>query len=267
MTEESQKYNNPLAVESTEEVPVTELVDEPVAAVQESQLELIELYTGKFNPRRVRMLCYGDSGVGKTVFGSTWPKPLFLDLDDGMASVTRKVGRMVPKDTDDLYTIADFLRTGSHPFETVVFDSLNELQTFTMRGTVGDFPEVRRAYGNLPSVSDYGKMLYDVEQIIREFKSLDLNVVFLSQSMDPMEEGQITRPQLTGKNSANQICRFMDVVGYIERVTGGSSRQMIFDKAGFMTKDRSNRLPPVVMNPDYQTLLSYWVSSSAAYTA
>lgn len=246
----------------------TVAIEEPSDTVDMSKFQYLEEFAGGFDPNRVRFLLYGESGSGKTVFSSTWPKPIFLDADDGMSSITLKVSRIKVNSWSMLQAAYLFIQAGQHPFKTIILDSLNEIQHLAMDNVVINFPGIHRAYNDLASQSDYGKMLDDFDKLIRAFKALPYNVIFISQVAAREYETDPVMPQMTGKNTARNICRMMDVVGYIERIDAGDPnlkpRRMIFDAANHTTKDRSRKLPAFVdlKNPDtgYQELLRYWKS-------
>jgi len=229
-----------------------------------SIMDKFQVHEGKFNPEQVKMLVYGESGVGKTVFASTWPNPVFLDIDKGMASVNKEVFRIQIDTWDDLIEASDFLANEKHPFKTVVLDSLNELQYLSMRNVVTSFPSIRRSYDSLPAISDYGKMLDDFDKIVRFMKSFSTNVVFIAQVAERKFDTDPVQPQFTGKSTARNISRMMDIVGYLDKrdsSEGAKTRLMIFDAVNYVTKDRSDKLPQQVENPTYDGLLKYWLSN------
>ena len=221
-----------------------------------------EVHEGKFNVNEVKFLVYGESGVGKTVFSSTWPNPAFLDIDKGMASIKKEVYRFRIDYWEDLLEATDFLANERHPFKTVVMDSLNELQYLSMRNVISTYKSIRRAYDSLPGIGDYGKMIDDVEKMVRFIRSFPMNVVFISQVAERKYETDPVQPQLTGKTSARNFSRMMDVVGYLDKkdsAEGAKTRIMVFDAVNYVTKDRSATLPVMVENPTYETLLKFWM--------
>lgn len=226
----------------------------------------IEQHAGKFNKDRVRFLIYGDSGSGKTVFASSWPKPIFLDLDDGMSSVKRPVERVSIRTWEQLQKAYVFLMHGKHDFKTVVVDSLNETQFQAMSSTLTQYPNVRRSYGSVPGVSDYGKALDDFDKFVRYMRALPMNVVFIAQLAKRESEEEMFQPQLTGKSTAQNVCRMMDVVGFIykgeSQDQGNKPRIITFDDTKFMAKDRSDKLPTQIQgiypSPCYDDLAKFW---------
>lgn len=226
-----------------------------------SMMSRFEVHEGKFDPQKIKFLVYGESGVGKTVFASTWPDPVFLDIDKGMASVHREVHRFQIDVWEDLVDSVDFLANESHPFKTVVVDSLNELQYLSMRNVIQGFPSIRRSYDSLPSISDYGKMLDDFDKMVRFIKSLECNVVFISQVAAREYDTDPVQPQFIGKSTARNLARMVDIVGYLDKKDsseGAKIRYMTFDAVNYITKDRSDSLPQQVENPTYDSLLKYW---------
>jgi hypothetical protein len=215
-----------------------------------------------FNPDQVKFVIYGESGSGKTVFASTWPRPVFLDLDKGMASIRREVHRFPINTWEDLSEVCGMLRDQPHPFKTVVLDSLNELQKLAMRNVVETYTSVRRSYDNLPGIGDYGKMLADADGVIRFLRALPLNIVLITQVANRVFETDPVQPQLTGKNSARDLCRMVDIVGFIDKTDseggGPKTRVLTFEGVNYVTKDRSGVLPSKVEHPTYEVLRKYW---------
>jgi hypothetical protein len=154
-----------------------------------------------------------------------------------------------------------FLSQSSHEYHTVVLDTLNEMQRVIMRYTVGEYTHIRRSYGNLPGQSDYGKMLYEFMELTRDFIALPMRVVLLGQVNAQQFETDTLGPQLIGKNTAKELARKMDVIGYIykaEAAEGGTIPEITFDSPTFWTKDRSYKLPTTLSNPSFDRISAYW---------
>ena len=254
MTDEPQNQ------EPVEETPIEEPIVKSKPIFEPPKVS-IETHAGVFNPARIRFMVYGESGSGKTVFASTWPDPIFLDLDDGMASIDRPVSRIEITNWQQLQEAYLYLAYSKHPYRTVVVDSLNESQWQSMQHVINNFPAIRRAYDNLPSMSDYGKALDDFDKFIRYIKSLPLNVVFIAQLAKREDPEEMAQPQFTGKATAQNVSRMMDVIGYLYKAESPEPvkpRIMTFDASRYVAKDRSGKLPPEIDNPTYAKLSAYW---------
>jgi hypothetical protein len=189
-----------------------------------------------------------------------------------MSSITRKVSRIpvhgISKENtawDALERAIGFLENSSmHNFQTVILDSLNEMQTIAMEDTIRKFPNIRRPYNDLAGQSDYGKMLDDFDKAVRRLRALPLNVVFICQVAPQQYETDVIQPQLVGKHTSRNIARMMDIVGYLYKQEGGEGDQqkkdrvMVFDAVNHVTKDRSDLLPFKITNPTFSELYAYW---------
>jgi hypothetical protein len=256
----------PAPVATEEPTTVTDVTDE--VAVWDSAPEVysqlvIETHSGEFDPDHTKILIYGESGTGKTRFASTFPNVIFADIDKGMSSVTEQVARVDINNLKDMKALHAFLQGSEHDYETVVIDTLNEMQRVAMQATVEDFPMIRRSYEDLPSMSDYGKMLHDFIEMTRKFILLPMRVVLLGQVITRQFETDVLQPQLVGKNSAREVARKMDVIGYIykgekEDENHKKLSEISFDATEFVTKDRSFRLPAMLVEPTYQRMADYW---------
>jgi len=243
----------------------------PVNIAAEYGVDLQE-HEGFFDLDEVKMLVYGESGSGKTVFASTWPDVVFLDIDRGMSSITRRVSRIPIVSSsgqtpwDSLVRSVNFLENMQlHKFKTTVIDSLNEMQTIAMDHVIQRFPNIRRPYDELASQSDYGKMLDDFDKLVRRLKALPMHVVFICQVAPQQYETDVIQPQLVGKHTSRNIARMMDIVGYLyKQESGGEGKQqkkdrvIVFDAVNHVTKDRSDLLPFTVTNPTFSELYAYW---------
>ena len=157
-------------------------------------------------------------------------------------------------------------KKSDHNYETVVIDTLNEMQRIAMRATIEDFPAIRRSYENLPSMSDYGKMLHDMVELTRDFAMLPMRVVLLGQVISRQFETDVLQPQLIGKNTSREVCRKMDVIGYIYKsekedentATSKKLSEIAFDVAEYVCKDRSFKLPATLVNPSFQSISQFW---------
>lgn len=224
----------------------------------------IKKHSGEFDPDNVKMLVYGESGTGKTRLASTFPNVVFADIDKGMSSVTEQVDVVPIDEFKQLEALYQFLKQGDHDYDTVVIDTLNEMQRIAMHATVADFPSIRRSYEDLPSMSDYGKMLHDMVELTRKFVHLPMRVVLLAQVVSRQFDTDVLQPQLIGKNTSREICRKMDVIGYIyksehEIANGGKKvSEIAFDVADYVVKDRSFKLPAILVDPSFERISSFW---------
>ena len=215
------------------------------------------------------ILVYGASGVGKTYWASSAPRPIFLDVERGMASIKREgVGRWEINSVNDLRAAVKWLNAENFPdqtgYQTVVVDSLNEVQRLFNDHVLTLSPDAgRRPFdGQQMNQGDWGLALNMLEKFVRSLKTLDMSVVLLCGTSGVVgAEGKV-EPALYGKNTVGMVARYMDVVGYMELRRNAEAktteRVMSFELPTALSKDRSGALTRTVKDPTWDTLAAYW---------
>lgn len=175
--------------------------------------------------KRLKVLLYGVAGTGKTTMAATFPSPLFLDMEGGLRS-TLRVGDVFryPENPDEDITsyaqVVDFYRrvkaAKNPPFQTIVLDSLNELQLLLAQHLISKYTKVKRQYDDQLTLADYGKTNRDFSKVIRLFLKLPYHVVFTaaSSSREPGDEETLVAPKFVGRQVGPDVQRMMDMIGY-----------------------------------------------------
>lgn len=214
----------------------------------------------------VKMLVYGDPGVGKTVFSCSGDRTIFIDVEGGSLSIqnrikAKKVARKRFDTFDEIEEFVRGLREKGSKADTLVIDSITELQKKLMDSIVAQHPEVKRPYGDGLTVGDWGYNTERMRRFIRMARDLDMNVIFTALAMDEKNEmtGAVkTLPKMSSKLSAD-VCGYVDIVGYlyVDNVTNedGESvpiRRMLVQPVGmYYAKDRSGALGNVIDDPTF----------------
>jgi phage nucleotide-binding protein len=218
------------------------------------------------------MLVYGDPGVGKTVLcGSAAEVPemapvLFIDVEGGTFSLRAfypDIDVVRVESMKDMQKVYDELYRGTSEYKTVVLDSLTEIQKFSMGKIMEDVVAKEPDRDpDIPSVREWGKNIEQTRKIVRGFRDLPMNVIFtaLANSDKDQKTGKTTvRPYLSGK-LANEVAGFMDIVSFLYvKVKGDQLTRLMLTRATetHVSKDRSNRLPPLVEEPTMAALHAY----------
>lgn len=228
------------------------------------------------------MMIYGKSGVGKTFLaGSAQLVPemrrvLYLDIEGGALTLRRAfpdietVRIQTWKEFQDVYAA---LHAGGHGFQTVILDSLTEIQKFNMDSIMISLIEKNEERDmDVPSLREWGKNLEQCRRFVRAFRDLPLNVIFTA--LERVDKDRMLRPilvpSLSGK-MAGEVAAFLDIVLYynIKEVTeDGETKQLrVLQSAAtenVVAKDRSGLLPPVVVDPAMEGLYDTIVRKTGA---
>lgn len=184
--------------------------------------------TDTFN-RTLTLLVYGDTKVGKTQFSVTAPSPrVIFDVEHGtrFLDIRRKTWNpkldpppendgtwdtvIVPTlDYDTLLRGYEWLRSGNHPFKSVIVDSISELQAKVVENTAGD---------RQLKIQDWGEVLRHMASLMRSLRDLT------AQHVNPLECVVLTAmardsdgrkiPYLQGQ-AATIAPYIYDITGYI----------------------------------------------------
>jgi phage nucleotide-binding protein len=206
-----------------------ELVNEPVATAQEPPAvmdysifeEGIQDITLE-SEEVIKALLYGPNGSGKNTIAATFPGPsLVLDLNErGTRSMvgTKDIKKRFI-DTFDLFQMSYwYLRSGNHPYKTVILDNVTTLQELAMRFVMGKEQVWDSSKDmDMPTKRDWGGLSQIMKRWLIDFRNLPMNVVFIAQerksSDDDLDSDEISVfPQVSGSVRAI-LGAAVDVIG------------------------------------------------------
>lgn len=177
----------------------------------------------------IKILVYGESGVGKTVFAASAPRPiLWIESEGGTNSISDPEGIDIVR-VESLETYREalrFLRSDEgKKYKTVVLDSFTETQAAVLKEimvAVAERDDNRDEF--TPQFQEYQRLVGVMREIVRGFRDLPMHVVITALTREDKDDmtGRVTvRPRLSPA-VANEIPGFMDVVGYMYMSTDKS---------------------------------------------
>lgn len=218
----------------------------------------------------LNIMIYGDSGTGKTTlagsadFAPAMRPVLIVDIEGGTESLRRSypdVDVVRVTTWDEMQTLYNTLYEGGHGYNTVVLDSLTEIQKFSMTQIMKDLIRDHDDRDpDIPSMREWGKNIEQIRRFVRGFRDLPMNTIFtaLVRVDKNSRTGKETMmPMLSGK-LASEVAAFLDVVGYYYIKTddeGDLKRWLLTTKTEEqVAKDRSGMLPMVIEEPTMKDL-------------
>ena len=168
--------------------------------------------------KKLKVLIYGPSGVGKTRFACTFPKPYVFDFDNGMLSVRGidveydtyfdedKNGKNV---TSALKEFKKKMASLSDSYETLVIDSVTTLQDYSMNELL------RLNNREEPTLHEWGRLVSWLSDTFLTITKNKINVVIIAHEQTIKDEltGEINiQPLIVGKKMPNQLPLFFDEV-------------------------------------------------------
>ena len=201
-------------------------------------------------PSQLNVMLYGDFGVGKTTFATTFPKPiLFFDIDDrhqtyagveGIEYETYKDTGRRPKAfkqfMDDLKKYQE-----DSKYKTVVLDSISALTKILKYDIIGRVGTSTAANEGL-TLQQWGQVTERMEEIFEILRGYDTHTVIISHPQMFQDEisGEIkTLTMLIGKKFPQKAPIFFD-----EIYQCFTERNRDTDREEYLIRTQSTRRDP-----------------------
>jgi len=186
----------------------------------------------------------GDAGVGKTRLAATFPKPIFIRVEDGMQSIPlneRPDALPMITGPDDLWQQLKALVNEQHDYKTMVLDSVTALERMFLQYVVDTDPKkpksINQALGGYGAgLAAVGAMHQRVRKAAGMLVDKGMHVVFIAHSdtttVELPDQDPYTRYDLRlGKRSVAPYVDDVDLVGYLKletTVMGDGERKKAF---------------------------------------
>lgn len=178
-----------------------------------------------FSNKKVAMLICGAPGVGKSTIALSAPKPLLIDIDEGIDRVEACYRDDTLTYDPDLSGIEkwniinnDLKNEDLSPYETIVIDTLGKLVDILTPVVIKENAVNGQKDGRTLSLKGYGAVGAKIRDFIKFIHSLGKHVVFISHVTE-IQDGETTKVRLniTGSTKDN-IWKDIDLGGYVEIV-------------------------------------------------
>lgn len=209
-------------------------------------MSLIKKPTELVIPSTVKMMVYGQAGMGKSTMALSAPKPLLLDFDNGVKRINMShldgVDVVPVEAWSQIQQLLQYEYADLAPYETIVVDTIGKMMDFIILGCCG---------GRQPQIKDWGRINQEFTWFTRALSALNKHIVFVAHR-DTRKEGDETVfiPALREK-SYNSIVTELDLLGYLEmRNEHGKQRRTItFDPTSRNDGKNTCNLPGIMEIP------------------
>ena len=173
--------------------------------------------------KTIKMLVYGQPGIGKSTMALSAPNPVLFDFDGGVqrVNVAFQCPTLQVKNWEEALQALEELRSGEVPCNTIIIDTAGKMLDFMSDYIMRNDSKMRMRDGSL-SLKGYGARKVMFVNFLREVSMMGKNIVFVAHEREDKDgETKIVRPEIGG-SSAGDLMKELDLVGYVQAV--GSDR-------------------------------------------
>ena len=194
-------------------------------------------------PTTIKMMIYGQPGMGKSTLALSAPRPLLIDFDDGVKRINlQHLDGVDIVQVTQWQDVKDVLAEDLSAYETIVIDTVGKMMDYIITYKCGT---------RQPSIREWGGINQEFTWLTRTVSSLRKNVVFVAHR-DTRKEGDdiMFIPSLREKNY-NSIVTELDLLGYMEtrNIQGVVTRTVTFDPTNRNDGKNTCGLPAVMSIP------------------
>lgn len=171
----------------------------------------------------IKMLVYGQPGIGKSTMALSAPNPVLFDFDGGVqrVNVAFQCPTLQVKNWEEALQALEELKSGEVPCNTIVIDTAGKMLDYMSDFIMRNDSKMRMRDGSL-SLKGYGARKVMFQNFLREVAMMGKNIVFVAHEREEKDgETKIVRPEIGG-SSAGDLMKELDLVGYVQAV--GSDR-------------------------------------------
>ena len=180
----------------------------------------------RFDDKKFFIIIAGVAGIGKTTLALSAPKPLLIDLDNGVSRVDARYR----KDTDIVSTYEELekdLQGDLSDYESIVVDTGGKLLEFLKPVVIKRDPKNAKRDGSL-SLQGYGAVKREFSQFVDKVLALNKHLIMVFHATEVALQDDMTglRIRIEG-GSKDEVWDQADLGGFIEMK--GNKRTICFD--------------------------------------
>lgn len=165
----------------------------------------------------IKMLIYGQPGMGKSTLALSAPDPVMFDFDGGVNRVNKafQCPTLQVQNWEQALAALDELQSGSVSFKTIVVDTAGKMLDYMSDYIMRNDSKMRMRDGSL-ALKGYGARKVMFVEFLKRVTMMNKNVVFVAHEKEDKDgDTRIVRPDMGG-SSLGDLLKELDLVGYMQ---------------------------------------------------
>ena len=164
----------------------------------------------------IKMLVYGQPGIGKTTLALSAPNPVLFDFDGGVSRINKAhqcPTLQVESWEQVLEALAELEK--ANDFKTIVVDTAGKMLDFMSDYIMRNDPKMKMRDGSL-ALKGYGQRKVMFVNLLKRVSMMGKHIVFVAHEKEDKDgETRIVRPDMSG-SSLGDLLKELDLVGYMQ---------------------------------------------------
>ena len=164
----------------------------------------------------IKMLVYGQPGIGKTTIALSSPNPVLFDFDGGVSRIN-KAHQCPTLQVESWEQVLDALTEleQGNDFKTIVVDTAGKMLDFMSDYIMRNDPKMKMRDGSL-ALKGYGQRKVMFVNLLKRVSMMGKHIVFVAHEREDKDgDTRIVRPDMSG-SSLGDLLKELDLVGYMQ---------------------------------------------------
>ena len=162
----------------------------------------------------IKLLVYGQPGLGKTTVALSSPSPVLLDFDGGVQRVNGAF-QCPTLQVESWEQVQEALKEDLSEFKTIVIDTAGKMLDYMSAYIIKNEPKLAKRDGSL-SLQGYGARKSMFVNFLKQVSLMNKHLVFVAHEREDKDgEQKVVRPEMGG-SGVGDLIKELDLVGYMQ---------------------------------------------------
>lgn len=165
----------------------------------------------------LKVLVYGQPGLGKSTLALSAPKPVLFDFDGGVQRVAKafQCPTLQVESWEQAIQALDEVESGEVDCRTIVIDTVGKMLDYMADYIMRNDSKMKMRDGSL-QLKGYGVLKTMFVNLLKRISMMGKNLVFVAHEREDKDgDTRIVRPDMIGSNLGS-LLKELDLVGYMQ---------------------------------------------------